>query len=192
MSVREDKKRETRERLERAALDLFVRNGYEQTTVDDVAARAGVSARTAFRYFPAKSDLVFGESEADLAALRTELAAQDRSLPALEAARRALVALSERLGTQINVDRMRVIEGNPGLTARSLHERSLWADAIAADLAARRGQGGPDERDRLGGLLVTAILVSAFREWSKRGTGLTSLGDDMDRATAWAAQLLQP
>ena len=70
MGVREDKKRETRARLERAALELFAGRGYDRTTVEDVAAMAGVSARTAFRYFPAKADLVFGDSETDLAALR--------------------------------------------------------------------------------------------------------------------------
>jgi AcrR family transcriptional regulator len=113
MGVREDKKRETRARLERAALDLFARRGYDGTTVEDVAAAAGVSARTAFRYFPAKADLVFADAEADLAALRAELSTQDRSLPALEAIRLALVQFSERIGSPLSAERGRVIDSNP-------------------------------------------------------------------------------
>src|SRR5688572_21901859 len=123
MGVREDKKRETRDRLERAALDLFAKRGYDRTTMEAVAAQAGVSARTAFRYFPAKSDLVFGDSESDLAALRAELAAQDAALPALEAVRLALTVFSERIGTPLNAEKARVVDASPLLMARNLHER---------------------------------------------------------------------
>jgi AcrR family transcriptional regulator len=191
MGVREDKKRETRVRLERAALELFGQRGYEETTVDDVATAAGVSARTAFRYFPAKADLVFGDAQSDLSVLRTELAAQDRSLPAIEAIRVALVEFSERIGTPINAERMRVIMANPTLAARSLEMRQLWAEAIAAELAARRGRRTSDERDRLGGLLVIAILVSAFREWSLADDRSLGLHQAVDQTARWAAEMLQ-
>lgn len=192
MGVRDDKKRETRARLERAALDLFARRGYERTTVQDVASRAGVSARTAFRYFPAKADLVFGDAGQDLEALRGHLAAQDSALPAFEATRAALVDFSERIGTPINAERMRVIEANPTLMARGLAVRALWADAIAVELAARRGLGTPDERARLGGLLVISILVSAVREWAEPQSGSHSLREAVDRAASWAAEMLRP
>lgn len=192
MGVREDKKRETRARLERAALDLFAGRGYDRTTVEDVAAMAGVSARTAFRYFPAKADLVFGDAQADLAALRAQLASQDRSLPALEATRMALVEFSQRIGTPMNAERMRVIEANSTLAARGLQVRQVWAEAIAAELAARRGLRAPEERDRLGGLLVIAILVSAFREWSLAAARPAGLREAVDRMASWAAEMLQP
>ena len=192
MGVREDKKRDTRERLERAALDLFATRGYDRTTMEAVAAQAGVSARTAFRYFPAKSDLVFGDSETDLADLRTELAAQDRSLPALEAMRLALVVFSERIDTPLNAERARVIDASQALTARGLHERSLWSEAIAVELAARSGLDAPDERARLGGLLGVSILVSAVREWSGADGNAPSLGDAVNRTASWAAEMLQP
>jgi AcrR family transcriptional regulator len=153
---------------------------------------AGVSARTAFRYFPTKADLVFGDSESDLAALRAQLAAQDRSLPAFEAARLALVEFSERIGTPMNAERGRVIEANSALAARSLQVRQVWAEAIAAELAARRGQPAPDERDRLGGLLVIAILLSAFRVWSSSTSHPGGLREAVDRTASWAAEMLQP
>ena len=192
MGVREDKKRETRERIERAALDLFATRGYDRTTMEAVAARAGVSARTVFRYFPAKSDLVFGDSESDLAGLRAELAAQDGSLPALEATRLALTTFSERIGTALNAERARVMDASPALTARGLHERSLWAEAIAEELAARRGLTSPDERARLGGQLAISILVSAVRVWSEPDGRPNDLKEAVNRTASWAAEMLQP
>jgi AcrR family transcriptional regulator len=192
MGVREDKKRETRARLERAALDLFTQRGYERTTVEQVASAAGVSARTAFRYFPTKADLVFADAESDLAALRTHLSRQDRALPALEAVRLALLEFSERIGSPLNAERGRVIETNPTLTARGLEVRDVWAEAVGEELAARRGRRTPDERDRLGGMLVVAILVSAFREWSLAEDRRQSLGAAIERSASWAVEMLQP
>ena len=190
MGVREDKKRETRARLERAALDLFARRGYDRTTVEDVASSAGVSARTAFRYFPAKADLVFGDAAQDLEALRGHLAAQDRALPAFDATRAALIEFSERIGTPLNAERTRVIEANPALMGRVLADRARWADAIAVELAARRGLAAPDERARLGGLLVISILVSAARDWAGPQDRSKTLREAVDRSTTWAAEML--
>jgi AcrR family transcriptional regulator len=157
-----------------------------------VAASAGVSARTAFRYFPTKADLVFADAESDLAALRQQLATQDRSLPALEAIRSALVEFSQRIGTPINAERWRVIAANPTLVARALEVREVWAEAIGAELAARRGRRTPDERDRLGGFLVVAILVSAFRVWSLADDRKRGLRQAVERTATWAAEMLRP
>jgi AcrR family transcriptional regulator len=57
--LRERKKRETRETITRAAWKLFKRRGFDEVTVADIAAAAGVSEKTVFNYFPAKEDLVF-------------------------------------------------------------------------------------------------------------------------------------
>jgi AcrR family transcriptional regulator len=57
--LRERKKRETREAIARAAWKLFKRRGFDEVTVADIAAEAGVSEKTVFNYFPAKEDLVF-------------------------------------------------------------------------------------------------------------------------------------
>jgi TetR/AcrR family transcriptional regulator, regulator of mycofactocin system len=192
MGIRDDKKQQTRARLERAALDLFARRGYERTTVEEVAALAGVSARTAFRYFPTKADLVFGDAEVDLQALRAHLAAQDESLPAFEAMRVALAEFSQRVGTPANAERSRVIAANQTLTTRSLAERELWAGAVASELAQRGGRDVLEPQDRLGGLLVVAILVAAVREWSSAPDGgEQGLRETVDRMTAAAVEIVQ-
>ena len=190
MGVREDKKRETRARLERVALELFARRGYDETTVDDVAGAAGVSARTVFRYFPIKADLVFGDAEVDLEELRRLLAEQDGSLPPFEAARLALGEFSARIGTPANADRVRVIATSPTLGARSLEIRERWAEAIAEALAARRGLAEPDHDARLAALLVTAVFVSAIREWSRDGGEPEALRGAIGRSAARATDIL--
>jgi TetR/AcrR family transcriptional regulator, regulator of mycofactocin system len=192
VGVREDKKRATRARLERAALDLFARRGYDRTTVEDVAAEAGVSARTAFRYFPAKADLVFGDVAADLAELRRLLAAQDAGAPAFEAMRGALAEFAPRIGTPMNAERSQVVAANPELTARALGQRELWAEAIATELATRRGLRGPDGPARLAGMLIVAILVVAVREWSRSGGQAEDLKEAVERSAGWATAIMQP
>jgi AcrR family transcriptional regulator len=57
--LREPKKRQTRDALARAALELFVERGYDETTLAEIADAAGVSTRTIFAYFPGKEDILF-------------------------------------------------------------------------------------------------------------------------------------
>ncbi|MGH1553997.1 TetR family transcriptional regulator [Streptomyces sp. L7] len=56
--------------LERLGFDLFARHGFDRTTVDDIAAAAGIGRRTFFRYFASKNDLVWGDFEGQLVRLR--------------------------------------------------------------------------------------------------------------------------
>ncbi|MGH9079898.1 MAG: TetR family transcriptional regulator, partial [Acidimicrobiales bacterium] len=65
----------TRAEVARAALDLFSRQGYDQTTVSEIAAAVGVSRRTFFRYYDSKRDVVWGEFDTELARLADELRA---------------------------------------------------------------------------------------------------------------------
>ena len=67
-----------KERLERAALDLYAAQGYDHTTVGDVAAHVGVTSRTYFRYFPDKREVLFGGADR----LRDRIACSLRDAPA--------------------------------------------------------------------------------------------------------------
>ena len=63
----------SRAELERVAFDLFGRQGFERTTVDDIAAAAGIGRRTFFRYFPSKNDVPWGDFEGELDRMRLRL-----------------------------------------------------------------------------------------------------------------------
>src|SRR5215208_2977879 len=65
----------SRDEVQRVALALFAERGFEETTLDDVAAAVGVSRRTLFRYYPSKNDIVWGEFGEQLKGLRSGLAA---------------------------------------------------------------------------------------------------------------------
>jgi len=75
--------------LSAIALELFLERGYEETTVDDIAAAAGIGRRTLFRYFPSKNDLPWGDFDALLAIMRAHLSDLRPDLPIMEALREA-------------------------------------------------------------------------------------------------------
>ncbi|MGH2893561.1 MAG: TetR family transcriptional regulator, partial [Solirubrobacteraceae bacterium] len=66
--------RTSHDQLAGTALTLFVRDGFEETTLDDIATAVGVGRRTLFRYFSSKNDLVWGNFDGVLERLRAELA----------------------------------------------------------------------------------------------------------------------
>jgi AcrR family transcriptional regulator len=78
--------------LAAAAQRLFVENGFEQTSVEDIAAAAGVSRRTFFRYFPTKADVVWVETDAELKRFRASLAADDGTRPLRDVVEDAVIA----------------------------------------------------------------------------------------------------
>src|SRR5438045_2410727 len=79
--VRERTRRTVRGELAQLAMDLFVENGYDETTIDDLAAAAGMSKRTFFRYFASKEDLVMGKYEVLGEQLAEDLAARPADEP---------------------------------------------------------------------------------------------------------------
>jgi AcrR family transcriptional regulator len=90
---RERKKRDTRDRLLAAALELFVKRGYGQTSMDDIAARCDVARGTVFNYFARKEDLLLAWIETRRAAARQALAQGDAGAATGTRLRNALTAL---------------------------------------------------------------------------------------------------
>lgn len=139
---RERKKRRTRETIARVALDLFTRQGYQETTIVQIAEAADVSPRTVSAYFPAKEQLVYADAGAFLDALERRLTV-DRE--AGETAVDALRAwLMDFIAEETSEDgaRRRCVhdlkESDPALRAhdRDLHARAVQivAQAVAVDL----------------------------------------------------------
>ena len=80
VGLRERKKQATRDALIEAALELFSIQGFDTTSVDQIADRVEVSARTFHRYFPAKEHVLFADTASRMELVATQLAADDLSL----------------------------------------------------------------------------------------------------------------
>src|ERR1700691_4175996 len=119
--------------LEHVAFDLFDRQGFEQTTVDDIARAAGIGRRTFFRYFPSKNDIAWGEFDAELDRMRARLKAIAPQTPLMDAIRTAVVDFNRVAPEQIpwHRRRMALILGTPALQAHSTLRYAAWRQVIA-------------------------------------------------------------
>jgi AcrR family transcriptional regulator len=157
VSLRERKRERTRQALVDAALELFERNGYEATTVAEIAARAEVGTRTFFNYFPTKEDLLFPEYDLRV---RTTLAAIAGRGPDETPAEVLLRALREAGGADsdlvspLGALRMKLSRTVPAVSARGLQSQFDAQQEIAEQLR----QVFPDELDAVD----AAALVGAF------------------------------
>jgi AcrR family transcriptional regulator len=165
------------DRLTRAALELFEEQGFESTTVVEIADRARVTSRTFFRYFSDKAEVLFAESERIPAALVQEiLDAPDVSEP-LHVVTTVLAELDwSGPGMEMQRQRHTVIAANPGLLERDL----IKQHAIAMGFIEALQRRGVEERAaRLaarGGIQVFSI---AYAQWveSDGGADLATLND---------------
>ena len=159
---------ETRRALEQAAITLFLDRGYDRTTIDDIANRAGVSARTFFRHFDAKEDVLIGDQGQMRLRLALCFAERPDDEPLLTCVREALIAFAglyedERAD---HLRRARLSWNVPSVAARSAELRRPWEELIT-DLCARRL--GVDARLDLRPLLIAratlAALETALQWW---------------------------
>ena len=176
-SLRERKKQRTREALQRVALSLFERKGFDRTTVADVAAKADVSPRTVFRYFPTKEDIVFGDAAAELERLVGALASRPAGEAPFAAVSAALLEFAPTLDSELTARRCSLLSSNSVLLGRALHIHDEWAGALAAELARREGATEPDLRLRMAAEIGQRVLLSTQREWERRGAPAGTLVD---------------
>jgi len=167
VGLRERKKQRTRATLIDAAVELCNRQGYERTTVDQIAAVADVSPRTFSRYFATKEAVVlaFIDEVEELIAL--ELAGQPPDISHVEALYRSNVAvyLSAKSAPEggLSAERLlastRILASSPTLM---LAASEYHAGAIISALAARMGVNGDDLRLRLVGAVWASIVLTAL------------------------------
>ncbi|KAB2976400.1 TetR family transcriptional regulator [Streptomyces sp. SS1-1] len=176
-----------RDALVAAAFRLFLERGYEQTTVDDIVALAGVGRRSFFRYFPSKEDVVFPDHERCLADMEAFLAASDDGHEPVrrvcDAARLVLGLYAEN--PTFSVQRYRLTKRVPGLRAYELsvvwrYERAL-AEYLRARFAGRRE--GTLRADVIAAAVVAAHN-NALRSWL-RSDGKGDAGAEVDRALGY-------
>ncbi|MEV6350108.1 helix-turn-helix domain-containing protein [Actinoplanes sp. NPDC051851] len=159
-------------RLARAALDLFAERGYENTTVIDIAQRAGLGKTTFFRHFADKREVLFGGGTVDDHITRAIAAAPETATP-LEAVALALEATGREIYTaarrEFVAQRQAVIAANPELREREALKNLRLTAAMATALERR---GIPDVTARVAAELGALAAAIAYERWS------TSTGDD--------------
>ncbi len=167
-------------RLTVAALDLYVERGYEQTTVAEIAARAGVTERTFFRHFADKREVLFDSPSGLVELLIEETAAAPVDASPLEAIQFALEAAAERFFEkrgEFARKRQRVLAANPPLAERELMKLTAFATAMAGAL---RDRGVPAMAAQMAAEAGMVALRVAFTRWAE--------GDD-ERLTPLRAAL---
>lgn len=154
---------DARGRLERAALELYLDNGYDQTTVAEIAGRAGLTERTFFRHFTDKREVLFRGDELAEAMAGAIEDAPEGTAP-LDAVAAALDATSDFFRDRRPHARTRqtVINAHPALQERELIKLASLA-TIMADALRRRGVSDP-VADLLAQTGV-AVFKVAFERW---------------------------
>jgi AcrR family transcriptional regulator len=180
---RQRKKTATRDRLRASALRLFGEQGYEATTVEQIAAAAGVSHMTFFRYFPSKEDVVL--SDAYDPVIASLIAQTPAAWPLIRRIRTVLVGglrqiYSTERGTLLAQNKL--VVSTPALRAR------LWADQIATQqlilqALSAGAQHDPQRsfQDRVTVAACLAAASTAILTWVEND-GTPELPDLMDQA----------
>jgi AcrR family transcriptional regulator len=180
-SVRESKKRETRQRISNVATELFFARGFDAVTVGEVAAAAGVSKMTVFNYFARKEDLLFDREDEVKRLLREALAQRSSGQSPIDALRRLVDRLCGEKHPFARIDRQtlgffRVIAASPSLQARLREIEDEAAEWLALELAGPE----PDGLTRL----VAAMIVLTWRTAYREGLRVFEAGGSAKKANA--------
>jgi TetR/AcrR family transcriptional regulator, regulator of mycofactocin system len=160
----------SRRELQRIALRLFDAHGFDNTTIEQIAAEAGVSERTFFRYFTTKASVLWAEFESEVLTIRDALADVPESVPMMDAIRTAVVAANHYRAEDVPEMRMRMalIATEPALSFGAAEHYAHWEQAVS-DFAARRlGLPAQSLYPLAVGRTVLAACRAAYDRWSDR------------------------
>jgi mycofactocin system transcriptional regulator len=166
----------SRRELEIIALRLFTEQGFDETTIDQIATEAGINKRSFFRYFGSKGSVLWGAFDDEVEALRAELAEAPPDITIMEAIRRAVVAVNHYGAADVPELRMRMnlIGSSPGLYAGAAVHYDAWERAVAEFVARRVGQPADSLYPLAVGRATLAASRAAYDRWVARAdTNLT-------------------
>ena len=172
----------TGDHITEVALDLFTARGFDEVSVDDVAAAAGIARRTLFRYYPSKNAIPWGDFDAHLDRMRALLDAADPDVPIDDSLRAALLAFNrfDEAETPRLRQRMRVILQTDALQAHSMTMYGGWR-AVVADFVSRRlGVKSTDLIPQTVAWTMLGAALSAYEHWLADEP--VSLADALDAA----------
>ncbi len=153
--------------LSHIALLLFVERGFDDTTVDDIAAAAGIGRRTFFRYFASKNDLPWGEFDELLGRMRAYLQALPAAVPLVDALKAAVIEFNRFPPEELpfHRQRMRLILTVPTLVAHSTLRYAAWRQVISDFVAQRLGIGADRLEPQAMAWALLGVSISAYEQW---------------------------
>ncbi|MGW4335014.1 acyl-CoA-like ligand-binding transcription factor [Rhodococcus koreensis] len=174
--------------LAAVAQRLFLTHGFEQTSVDDIAAEVGISRRTFFRYFPSKADVLWVESDAELARLCEQLSAGLPAEPYRTVVTRAVIGALHVPEDQHEWARHRaqLVLSVPAVQVHAAARHAAWRAAATEFAGIRSGEPATELFPTAVGYAVVAAVHAAHEFW------LTNPGVDLDEALARSLDLLLP
>src|SRR6266498_2846035 len=186
LPVRERTRRAIRDELTQLAKDLFVEKGYDETTIDDLAAAAGMSKRTFFRYFASKEELVMGKYEFFGQQLAEDLAARPAGEPLWVSLRQIFGRVADHVEGDARATELvameKIVRDHPTLNASYLERVSRMQELVLDEVRTRTGR--PDPADPRTAAIVGAAFSCLIAAWT---TWLTTnqaqpFGDLLDQA----------
>jgi len=158
--LRERRKRETRQAISDIATGMFAARGYDQVTIAEIAAAAGVAKMTVTNYFPRKEDLVFDQAEGLIRQLAEVIATRAPGESLLAAVRRDYADAVARGDVSLGLSSpafARMIQDAPALASRALEMLNQREQALGDAIAAETGTDNPQQR------VAAALLASVPR-----------------------------
>lgn len=167
--------------LEEAACELFLEHTYAGTTIEQIAARAGVSRNTFFNYFDAKSDVLWAGVDDAIDALTHSLAPRDGGRDALAAVRTVLIGAATWFGPgqlPLAVTQYDVMGAQDELKTSGLPRFLRLADAVERFIAAGTQNSDPDgARAKVIAFALVAAVAAAGSAWARAGTARHPLSE---------------
>lgn len=160
----------SRRQLELIALRLFSAQGFDETPIEQIAAEAGVSRRTFFRYFRSKADVLWGEFDAEVETIAAALAAVPGEVAMMDAIRQAVVAANHYRAEDVPElrTRMNLISSVPALQSSAAMRYDAWERAISDFAAARLAQPADSLYPLAIGRATLAACRAAYDRWVTR------------------------
>jgi AcrR family transcriptional regulator len=180
LGLRERKKIKLRRSVQREALRLFGEQGYESTTVEQIADAADISTTTFYRYYPTKEDVVLDDDYDPI--FEQIIGGGDHEEPLVATVRRAITAVAAAVedDRDVALARFKLLSSVPALRGRQGSEGRKAFDFFVRLLAARSGRPAGDYRLRVTTAAFTAAQLEAARYWADAdgGESLARLMDD--------------
>lgn len=157
----------SRGELEHVAFELFAEQGFEATTVDDIARAAGIGRRTFFRYFPSKNDLPWGAFDEQLDQLRADLRGYPADQPLMDVVRAALVDFNRVPDAEVpwHRRRMALILRVPALQAHSTLRYANWRQVVAEFVAERLGVPVHALEPQTIAYATLGVALASYEQW---------------------------